>query len=788
MLRNYLKVAIRNLLRSKTFSFINILGLSLGMACSLLIFLWVESERSVDNFHANIEHLYSVYQRTYADGKVKAEHATPALLGDELKKAVPEVMYASGFITSGKEAFQVGDNVQNMAGARAGRHFFTMFSYPLLAGTPATALESPNSLAISRKMAEVYFGGPQNAVGKTMRFNNEQDLQVSAVFENLPADASDQYDYVLNWDGWMASQPFVKTWNASFVRTYLQLRPGADPRKVENKIKGFLASYVKPVPGVKHELGLQRFGDVYLHSTFENGIPAGGRVGYVTLFSGVALFMLLIACINFMNLATARAVKRAKEVGVRKVVGSTRSYLAGQFMGEALLLALFALVVSLLFVGMVLPAFNTLTGKQMIIPVLVPSFWLVLLGLVAVTGLLAGSYPALFLSALQPLQVLKGSLRFSAGATWFRKGLVVFQFILSILLLIVTMVVSRQTDYVRNKNLGYDRENLIYVPLEGDLVAKYKVFKQEASAMPGIRLVDRTGQLPHDMRAKTTNIDWEGKDPNTAISFAPARVGYDFVALMGLKVIKGRPFSRQFVTDSSAYLVNEEAVARMGFKDPLGKEFALDGKKGRIIGVLRNFHINSLHQPIEPLAIALKEDMPFGLALIRTQPGETRQALASLEKLCKQINPNYPFTFQFADEEYAKLYKSEQIITTLTNVFALLAIFISCLGLLGLAMFSAEQRTKEIGIRKVLGASEASIVTMFSKDFLKLVAISFLIATPLATYAVNKWLQGFAYRVELSWWIIAVAGALTLAIALLTVSLQVLGVAMTNPVRTLRAE
>jgi cell division protein FtsX len=481
-------------------------------------------------------------------------------------------------------------------------------------------------------------------------------------------------------------------------------------------------------------------------------------------------------------------VKRAKEVGVRKVVGSSRLYLAGQFIGEAMLLALLALVVSLLFVAMVLSAFNALTGKQMAIPVLVPSFWLVLLGLMVVTGLLAGSYPALFLSALQPVQVLKGSLRFGTGATWFRKGLVVFQFILSILLLIVTIVVSRQTDYLQHKNLGYDRENLIYVPLVGDLVPKYKVFKQEASAMPGIKLVDRTGQLPHDMRAKTINVDWEGKDPNTAISFAQARVGYDFVALMGLKVIKGRPFSRQFASDSSAYLVNEEAVARMGFKDPLGKEFVLDGKKGRIIGVLRNFHINSLHQSIEPLVYALKENMPFGLALIRSQPGEVKKALASLEKLCKQINPNYPFTYLFADEEYAKLYRSEQVITTLTSEFALLAILISCLGLLGLAMFSAEQRTKEIGIRKVMGASEAGIVALFSKDFLKLVAVSFLIASPLAGYAVNQWLQGFAYRVELSWWIYAVAGALTLAVALLTVSLQVLRVAMSNPGRTLRTE
>ncbi|MEM9673487.1 MAG: ABC transporter permease [Bacteroidota bacterium] len=786
MLRNYVIVAVRNITRNKAFSFINILGLALGMTCSLLIFLWVQDEYSIDDFHTNSEQLFSVYQRSYNDGEIKAAHATPALLSEELKEAVPEVVHASVFAAGGKRNFRVGEEIFEMKGGSAGADFFKMFSYPLVQGTPETALAAPASVAISRDMAITFFDSPESALGKTLTVDDTQDLTVTAVFENPPANSSAQFDCLISFS--VERAPALKRWNINVTPTYIQLLPQADPVIVEAKIKNFLDAYLEPSSNYRAELGLQRFSDVYLHSGFENGEPSGGRIEYVRIFSGIAVFILLIACINFMNLATARSVKRSKEIGIRKVIGAARHTLTSQFIGETILFAIIATVASIVLVTLLLPYFNDLTGKQLALPVTQPSFLLILISLTLITGLIAGSYPAFFLSSLQPTRVLKGTLKFSSRAVWFRKGLVVFQFVLSILLIVVTLVISQQTTYIQNKHLGYERENLLYILMRGNLPSKYQVFKQAASSLPGIQQVDRTGNLFLRMRATNLQVDWEGKAPNTIIPFANSRVGYDYVKTMGLEVIEGRDFSREFSTDTASFLVNEEAVKRMGFNEPIGKSVTLNGIKGPIIGVLKDFHFYSLHEPIQPLVVGLNENLPFGVALVRTKPGKTQEALASLEQTYKEINPNLPFTFYFVDEEYQKLYRSEKIITRLSNVFGGLAIFISCLGLLGLAMFSAEQRVKEIGIRKVLGASVNSIVTLFSKDFLKLVGMAFIIATPIAWFFMSDWLQGYAYRIELSWWVFALAGVLAFLVTLLTISFQSIRAALANPVDSLRNE
>lgn len=820
MFRHYATVAFRNVIRQKSFSAINIIGLALGMTCCLFIFLWIQDEKAVDNFHANGRKLYVIYQTTTAGGKINSNYSTPyqllyqnlafkkrdeaaAIDINEIKQAVPQAekmtSYATGYELpwGHSETFQAGEKLQKFDGSRASKDFFTMFSYPLIAGDANGALHDISSIAISRKMAEFFFLTPQDAIGKSIRYENKIDFVVTAVFENVSTQSSLTFDFLINWD----SQMKQLEWASPHVLTVLQLEESADIDLVESKLNQFLQSRMDKNDAEKITVGLLPYGDRYLYSTFVNGKPAEGRMVYVRIFTGVAVFILIIACINFMNLATARSIKRAKEVGVRKVVGSSRFSLINQFFGESILLSFLSVFVSVILIQIFLPLFNDLAVKKISSPMFLPSYWMLLVTLSLVTGILAGIYPALYLSSLKPSWILKGTLRFANSAIWFRKGLVVFQFTLSIALVIATIVVSHQTYFVQNTNLGYDRDNIVYITIEGEINPKYALFKERALRMPGISMVDRSSEAPHAMGfivdeadgLKNTNtnedaIQWEGKE-NISVGFKPASVGFDFIKTMNLKVAEGRDFSKSFATDSAdAFMVNEEAVKQMGMKDPIGKWISAWNKKGHIIGILKDYHTNTLREPIKPLIIDVKEYEYFGVVIVKLEQGKTKEGLASLQAVCKEINPNYPFAFQFLDQEYDKLYRTEQVITKLTGIFALLGITISCLGLLGLAMFTAEQRTKEIGIRKVLGASILSIINLLSKEFLSLLFISFLIAAPIGGYFMHQWLQGFSYKIELSWWIFALAGASALIIALITVSVQAIKSATVNPVKSLRVE
>jgi len=499
MIKNYLKSAWRNLWKNKSFSSINILGLALGMASSILILLWVQDEMSVDSFHSNGAHLYIVYERQYYDNKVVGQYSVPGLLANEMKKVIPEIEYASNFSFNNNDdnTFRVGNKILKMEGSAADSDYFKMFSYPLLAGNPATALNTPVSIAISRKMAEDFFGSPQAAFGKSILYANKKEFTVTAVFENLPVNTSKKFEYLLNWDNFLKENDWAREWDNNGPQAYIMLRPDANPVLVGKKVSRFLDNYDKfQSKAFREELGLQKYGDVYLHSNFSNGNPVQGRVEYVRLFSIVAIFILLIACVNFMNLTTARAIKRAKEIGVRKAVGAVRGVLIQQFIGEAILLTFMAVIISILLVLLLLPVFNSVTQKQISYPFNQIAFWFRLIGLTLITGVFSGSYPALFLSAFNPVAVLKGAVRLSTGSLWFRKGLVVFQFVLSVILIVGTIVVTKQVNYIQTKNLGYDRENLIYLPLEGDLRTKYKLFKDEALKMPGIKLVTRITNTP----------------------------------------------------------------------------------------------------------------------------------------------------------------------------------------------------------------------------------------------------------------------------------------------------
>src|SRR3569833_2047141 len=568
------------------------------------------------------------------------------------------------------------------------------------------------------------------------------------------------------------------------------LRAEETPHAVEKKLVHFMDSYKKnQKAGVfSMTLGMQPYSEIYLHGSFTEDKLDGGRIEYVRIFSIVAIFILLIACINFMNLSTARSLNRAREIGVRKVVGAVRTVLIKQFISESMLITVIAVGFSLILLVLLLPVFNMVTLKEINLPFGEPAFWLKLAVITLITGLLSGSYPALFMSSFNPVKVLKGTLKASTGVVLFRKGLVVFQFFLSTVLIIGTVIISGQIKYIQPKNLGYNRENLVYLPLDGDLPKKYEVLKQEALQQPGIQSVSRIDQTPTNIENGTSGVIWTGKDLDNRTQFTEVSVGYDFVKSMKIKMLAGRDYSKDFPSDSVGYLLNETALKEIGYKDPVGQPLTFWGKKGKIIGIIKDFHFNSLHEQIKPMVLRFGENETYGAALIRTKPGKTKEALATLESIWKQQNPDYAFNYTFSDDEYQKLYQYEQITGRLSDAFSFLAIFISCLGLLGLAMFTAVQRVKEIGIRKVLGASVRSVFGLLSKEKKKQVVIALVIAIPVSWYVMHKWLENFQFYVPIQWWMFALSGALIIIIALATISFQTMKAALINPVKSLRSE
>ncbi len=792
MLKNYFRVAWRSLLQNKAFSFINVFGLALGIASSLLIFLWVNDELGIDKFHAHSDRLFIMYETEHIDGKTFSGYWTPGLLAQELKKKIPDIQYATDMMTHEGTNFEAADKKFKEDGMDADSDFFKMFSFPLLEGSPATALNSPACIAISDKMAASFFGSPAGAIGKTIRWENSRDFTVTAVFAEPLRNSSFKFDYVINWSSELDANPWLRQWDNNSPNTAILLRPGADPVNVSAKLNHFLDLYNHNfTTSFRLDLGMQPFGDTWLRekTTGTDGKTTGGRIQYVRLFSLIAVFILFIACINFMNLTTARSGRRAKEIGIRKVAGAVRGPLVRQFLLEAVLTTLMAAMVALLIVTAVLPPFNQLTGKQILLPWSNPLFWTGLSGLILATGLLAGSYPALFLSGLQPIRVLKGALKFTGSAILFRKGLVVFQFVLSIVLIIGTIVVSRQISYLQTADLGYNRDNLIFIPMEGNLTGKFPVFRREAAKITGIEniavLQDRPVHIGRDL---TYDLDWTAKDPNSKILFAVTAAGDDFIKTMQLQLLQGRDFYPDFPADTSGYIVNEAAVKIFQYKKPVGQPLKVWGRQGKIIGVVKDFHLTSLHQTIQPLAIRLRNPDDFGNILVRIDGHHTKEVLGNLEKLCATINPQFPFTYYFTDERYLRQYKSDVIVSHLSDGAAILAIFISCMGLLGLAMFTAQQRNREIGIRKVLGAGTMSLLTLMSGEFLLLVLIALVIASPLAWWAMHAWLQDYAYQIPIRWWFFALAGAAAIGIALATVSFQAFKAALANPVKSLRSE
>jgi putative ABC transport system permease protein len=770
MLRNYLKIAFRNLVKSKVYSAINIAGLSIGMACTLLIGLWVLDEFSFNKGYKDGDRIYFI---RLTDG-ISTSEIMPGPLAEALKKDIPSVEKVTKFtVWSNDFLLRAGQRISKKTGIYATEDFFDIFQYPLIQGNPSLAIQSPNNIIITRNTAQTLFGRI-DAVGQTLRLNNDKYYRVGAVIDNVPPNSSVQFDWIVNFT--VSEEDWMKTWGSRSFLTYLKLKPNTTPSQTEASMKGLLKRYL---PDNKEVPVLQPISDTYLYGNYVNGKPVGGRISYVHTFSLVGLLILLIACVNFMNLSTARSTKRAKEVGVRKVVGASRWSLVSQYFGESILLSLLSAIIAVFLVTSLLPAVNQAVDKQLNIDFLSPSIWLYIGLLVGVTSLLAGLYPALFLSAMQPFKVLKGDfVKVSSGAT-FRKSLVVFQFSLSLFFIVGMLIISRQMAYIRTKQLGLDRQNIIHLPVEGELREKMETFRQELQRSNAIRSVTTAGELPIHI-GSTTSLDWPGKDPKQDGSVIATKVGLDFAKTLDIQFVAGRDFQP---ADTMNCIINESTARMMNLKNPVGTEI----NKGHIIGVVRDFHSSSFHEPIRPLLLTYYPKWTNDF-LIKTSPGKTAEALTIIEQLTHQLNPGYPFTYHFLDESFEKLYRSETMVNKLINFFGVLAILISCLGLFGLATFSAEQRTKEIGVRKVLGASVASVVTLLSTDFLKLVLIAILLASPLAWWAMNQWLQGFVYKVDIEWWIFALAGLLSIGIALLTVSFQSIKAALMNPVKSLRSE
>ncbi len=786
MLINYIKIALRNLLRHKAFSFINIAGLAIGMTCSIFILLWVKEELSFDRFNANADRLFRLTDNV---GDFKAA-VTPAGMAAGLKSALPSIKNITRISKAHSAVFEVG--VQKFQEKRliyADSNFLEMFNYPLLRGDKKFALQSPGGILITENMATKYFG-QQDPMGKLILINNKDNYKVVGILANIPSNSHLQFDFIIPMSAIEATDYDLKnkTWGSFNYYTYLELNNSIPPSGLANLTAQILKIYKVHVPEFKIEFHLQPLLGIHLGQALQIDQPGHGNMQYVNIFFIVAIIVIAVACINFMNLATARSARRAREVGLRKVVGAERYQIIGQFLGESILISLLAFGIAMMLVWLLLPAFNNIADKSLSFRNIDLKLLLSLLGLSLITGLVSGIYPAIYLSGFKPAKVLKGKLKSMGGNLVFRNTLVVIQFIVSIVLLVGTAVVYQQLHFIKNMNLGFEKRNLVYVRMSGELWNKLDAIKTELKQHPLTNDYSIISDLPTELITGTIDVQWPGKDPKSQIVIPSMDVDENFTNVFKMKVLNGRSFAYGFKGDSSNYVVNETAVRTMGMtvKNAVGKSLSFGEIKGTIIGVVKDFNFKPIQQPIEPLVLRLNKY--GGYIFVRTKPGSTDQTIKSLEKICQQLNPAYPFEYSFLDEDLANLYKGEQRIGSLFNIFAILAIFISCLGLYGLSAFIAEQRTKEIGVRKTLGASVFNIVYLLSSNFTRVILIAIVIAVPISWYAIHQWLQGFAYHVEIGWGIFALGAFSALFIAWCTVSFESVKSAVANPVKSLRSE
>ena len=786
MLKNLFKIAFRNLWRNKGFSAINIFGLTIGMASAIFILLWIQNEMSYDLFHEHRDELYQAWNRETFDTEFHCWSATPKILGPALKQEYPEIQSFSRVNWGNSFLFSLGEKRLTAAGTCVDPDFLTMFSFPLIRGNTGSALSDIYSITLTESFAKRLFGN-EDPMGKVVKLDNRDNFTVKAIMKDLPNNTRFRFDYLLPWAymdkrGWSDSN-----WDNNSTQTFLRLKSGVSTVALDAKIKNITIRHLDGKE--KIEVFLHPAAKWHLYSNFEKGKIAGGAIETVRMFGIIAGFILLIACINFMNLSTARSEKRAKEVGIRKVVGARKNSLISQFIGESALISLIAGLFALGLVLLCLPAFNTLTQKQLSIDFANPSFWIAGLSFVLFTGFLAGSYPAFYLSSFQPARVLKGTFKAAHAAINPRKVLVVLQFCFAIVLIICTLIVRRQIRYAQERESGYAKNNLIYHFMTGDIEKNYKLIKDELLSSGAAIAVTKTSAPLTEGWSNTWVIEWPGKDPNDKTIFNRFCADEGIAKTAGFTLLAGRDLDlKNYPTDSLACLLNESAVKQMKFRNPVGQLIKNDGFTWHVVGVIRDFILESPYEPLDPMMIEGSKGW-FNVLHIKLNPaGSTERNLRIAEQIFKKYNPQYPFEYKFIDREYAAKFEDTQRTATLIGLFAGLTIFISCLGLFGLAAYMAENRIKEIGIRKVLGASAVQITALLSREFLVLVLIAILIASPIAWYAMYSWLKGYPYHIAIHWWFFLLAGLLSIFIALFTVSYQAIRAAIANPAISLRSE
>ncbi len=788
----FLKSTFRNFVKYKSSFLINLISLTVSFACAILIFLWVNDEMQVDRFHKTNKQLYQVLENHDLQEGIMTQTWTPDMLGRTFAVEMPEVEMQTSIMPAfllGKFSLTSGDKKIKADGQFADKDLFSVFSFPLIQGDAEEVLKNKDGIVISKQLATSLFGTTENVIGKAIDWellNFKNQVVVSGIFEGTPKNSTIQFDFALSFDAWMElSQKVGRNidWGNHAPCTYLVLKENTDIKQFNAKIE----NYLKTKTGNSNiRLFVVPFSSQYLHGKFENGEQVGGRISYVNLFSLIAVFILLIAGINFMNLTTARASGRFKEIGIKKVVGSGRWSLIVQFVSESVILTFFALLVSLAVVYFMLPIFNQITAKNLVFGSHL-QFILILPVIAFLLAVATGLYPALYLSGFNSLQTLKAKFSNPNGEAWARKGLVVFQFVISVVLIISVIVVYRQVEFIRNKNLGYNKNHVVFFENEGEIANHQEAFLQEAGKIPGVKNISGIGGNLIGSFASTYDVNWPEKSPGSNIRFEVIPVGYNLIETLEMKLAEGRSFSEDFKNDKEKIILNEKAVEIMGLNDPIGKTVRFWGQDKQIIGVLKNFNFESLKEEINPLLFYLEPEKTLKI-MARIEAGQEAKVLKSLATLYSEFNKGFEFDYQFMDAAWNAQYEAETRVGILSRLFAVLGIFISCLGLFGLASFAAEKRIKEIGIRKVNGAKISEVMTMLNKEFIRWVLVAFVIATPVSWYILHKWLESYAYKTNLSWWIFVLAGTLALGIALLTVSFQSWKAATRNPVESLRYE